>query len=460
VINKKSLIHQAAFIQSPYRFIEARFHFLIAGYAAGKTSALTDALIKAIIHFSGKRDKEGKPPKIGVCGITLTFLKKTFSGGFVQMLAGSKSTYQYDKAHNIIYIAGVELHLTPIIDEETIFGFDWCACFVDELDELPTYKAIAVVKALNDRCRQAIPGCRPPFLAFATTSQGLKGTYQVVESFRKIGMNFVIVRGRTRDNIYLDKEYVESMYKIYNEKERKCLLEGEFISIDSGLVYPDYNPKDHRLDYDLYQGLDPKETVYIGQDFNSGFNKAVAIICREGVIYVIKEYSFPDVRRAPEVFRYDFPYNRIRWIPDATNNAHLPDYKKELRANQIEVIYRTKNPLVKDRTFLINKLFFSERMYLTPFCKELDNALIVRQNDKDTGMPMKGKGETAPDHICDSLEYSVSYVTSWLKEFKDLYKITLGRRIEKRIEAGLSTEEEETYMDEKTAESREEIQIS
>jgi hypothetical protein len=459
VVVKKLLPHQSAFIQAPYKFPEVRFFFLIAGYAAGKTSALVDATINAILYFGGKRDKEGKQPKIGVCGITLTFLKKTFSGSLVAALRTSKTPYVYDKQHNIVYVNGVELHLTPIINEEEIFGYDWCAAVIDELDELPTYKAVAVVKAVNDRCRQVIPGTRPPFLSFATTSQGLKGTYQVVENFRRKGINHLIVRARTKDNIYLSKEFIEAQYKIYSEKEQKCLLEGQFISIDSGLVYPDYNPLENRIGGDLYKTVTEDETVFIGQDFNIGFNKAVAGVVRDGVLYIVKEYSFPDIRRAPEVYRYDFPKNRIRWIPDATYNQHLPEFKKELRANDIEIVYRAKNPLVKDRSFLVNKMFFVNRMFISEDCKDLDNALVVRQIDKVTGLPEKGKGETAPDHVCDSLEYVCSYVVSWLPAFRDLYKVTLGRRIDKRIEAGLSNEDEEKYLSENQAKVYTEVSV-
>lgn len=453
MIVKKLLPHQAALVQAPYIYPEVRFFFLIAGYAAGKTSALVDATLKAILYFGGKKDKEGKQPKIGVCGITLTFLKKTFSGALVAMLRASKTQFQYDKAHNIIYVNGVELHLTPIINEEEIFGYDWCCAIIDELDELPTYNAVAVVKSVNDRCRQIIPDARSPFLVFATTSQGLKGTYQVVEEFKRKGINHIIIRARTKDNIYLSKEFIEAQYKIYNEKEQKCLLEGQFVSVDSGMVYPDYNPKVNKISYSIYDTVTEDETIFIGQDFNIGFNKAIAAIERNGILYVVKEYSFPDIRRAPEVYRYDFPKNRIRWIPDATYNQHLPEFKKELKANQIEIIYRAKNPLVRDRTFLINKMFYSERLFISCDCKELDNALIMRQIDKDTGLPAKGKGESAPDHLCDALEYVCSYVVGWLPAFKDLYKVTLGRRIEKRIEAGLSTEEEERYtVDQSVAE--------
>lgn len=445
MIVKKLLPHQAAIVQAPYLYPESRFFFLLGGYACGKTSALVDATIRMIQYFSGKRDAEGRSPKLGVCGITLTFLKKTFVGALIASFRNTKSVYNYDKAHNVIYVAGVELHLTPILNEEDIFGFDWCAAAIDELDELPTYTATAVVKSINDRCRQKVVGARPPFLIFATTSQGLKGTYQVVHSFKSKKINHVIIRARTRDNVYLPESYIKSQYEIYNDKERRCLLDAEFISIDSGLTYPDYDPVINRVHYSVYETIEPHETIYIGQDFNAGFNKAVALVVRNGIIFIVKEYSFPDVRRAPEVFRYDFPPNKICWIPDATYNHHLPEYKKELRQAKIEVKYRAKNPLVKDRSFLINKLFYSERMFIPDECKELDGALSMRQNDPDTGLPAKGKGEAAPDHLTDPLEYAVSYCAAWLPSLKDLYKAVLGRRLENRRLAGLASDEDEQY---------------
>ena len=445
MVVKKLLPHQGAFVQAPFAFQEVRFHFLIAGYAAGKTSALVDLTLKTIMYFSGKLDAEGRQPKIGICGITLTFLKKTFVGNLVATLRNSKSVYKYDKAHNIIYVAGVELHLTPIANEEDIFGYDWCAALVDELDELPTYGANAVVTALNDRCRQSIVGCRKPFLAFATTSQGLKGTYQTVQKLKQKGVNYLIVRGRTQDNIFLPAEYRNTMYTLYNEKETRCLLDGEFISIDSGLTYPDYDPENNRLEFSLYDKVTPNDNIYIGQDFNVGFNKAVAIMVRKGIIYVVKEYSFPDIRRAPEVFRYDFPNNKIHWIPDATYNQHLPEFKKELRQFGINIKYRSKNPLVRDRVFLINKLFYGERMYISTECPDLEYALTIRQQDPKTGEPSKGKGELAPDHLTDPLEYACSYVAAWLPELKDLYRAVLERKIRFRKDAGLMGEDEDTY---------------
>lgn len=453
MIQKRELIHQSVLLQAPYLFPELRFFFLLAGYAAGKTSALVDATLRMVDYFQGKLDSEGRQPKIGVCGITLTFLKKTFSGALIQAFKQSKTEYWYNKTENIIYVAGVELHLTPIIDEDAIFGYDWCAAVIDELDELPTYTAIGVVKALNDRCRQIIRECRTPFMVFATTSQGLKGTYQIIQDCKQKNLGYFIVRGRTKDNKYLSKEYIESMYKMYStDKERECFLEGKFISVDSGLTYSDYDPSQNRItktrpdSESLYKTVRPEEAIYIGQDFNSGFNKAVALVERGGYVYAVKNYSFPDIRRAPEVFRYDFPENRIYWIPDATAAEKINYFRQELRTNRIDIKYRKRNPLVKDRVFLVNKMFAVGVLFVDEDCKELDHALIIRQNDKKTGEPMKGQGEMAPDHICDALEYALTYMVSWMRVFKDLYSLTLGRRIQKRIDAGFEAIEDQSYQ--------------
>lgn len=426
-------------------YSDIAFFFLIGGYGCGKTSSLVDATLKAIDYFSGKKDSEGKNPKIGVCGITLTFLKKTFSGALIQALENTKSLYKEDKANNIIYVAGVELHLTAIEDEKKIFGFDWCAAVVDELDELDTYKAVTVVKTLNERCRQRINGARRPFIVFATTSQGLKGTYQTIKSFDKNGIGYFLVRGETKDNTSLDQDKVAELYKMYSEKEVDCLLRGLFVAIDSNKPYPAYDPSKCIHHTDLFTDVKPEETIYIGQDFNSGFNKAVALIVRDGIIYAIKEYSFSELRIAPKVLRYDFPKNEIKWIPDATGSEKVSLFRKELRSYNIRIVLRRKNPLIADRTFLVNKLLDNGRFFVCPICKNLDNALLIRENDPKTGLPKKGTTESAPDHICDSLEYALTYMVQWIRELADVYRVTLGRKIMKRIEAGLEDAQDNSY---------------
>ena len=315
-----------------------------------------------------------------------------------------------------------------------------CA-YVDELDELDTQTAMAVVKSINDRCRQQIEGFRTPFMCYTTSSQGLKGTYQTVMHFQKSGIGYVLMRARTKDNIYLPKDYVENMYSIYNEKEVACLLEGQFVSIDSGLVFPDYQPDVNKLDVDLYDYVrDNSLPVYIGQDFNGFGNNAVAFAIISGAIVAIKDYEFPDIRRAPEVFRYDFPTSEILWIPDMTYKEHFVEFKKELRVFNIKVAYRSCNPLVGDRNFACNKLFVAQRLFICPMCKGMENTLMTWQKDPKTGQPSKG-GKGAPDHKGDCMGYVVHYLLSWKRELKPLYRVTLERLYEARRARGANASE-------------------
>ena len=120
------LPHQALLVQSPFVNSDIRFHFLIAGYASGKTSGLVYAILHTVKNLLGKKDEEGHNPKILVASKNLTFMKKTLTGLLEQDLKMTCSEYTYDKAHNIITIGNVELLLIPDEDESSIYGF---SCF-------------------------------------------------------------------------------------------------------------------------------------------------------------------------------------------------------------------------------------------------------------------------------------------------------------------------------------------
>ena len=389
----------------------------------------------------GKKDSEGHNPKIMVCSKNITFLAKTWTNAFEQNLKMTGSEYRFDRAKNIITVGNVEIILVALEEPSAIYGYSVFGAWCDELDELPTDVAMEAVKSVNDRVRQQIEGMRSPFICFATTSQGLKGLYQTVMHFKKSGIGYALMRARTKDNIYLPKDYVKNLYSIYNEKEVACLLEGQFVSIDSGLVFPDYHPDVNKLDVDLYDYVrDNSLPVYIGQDFNGFGNNAVAFAIISGAIIAIKDYEFPDIRRAPEVFRYDFPTSEILWIPDMTYKEHFVEFKKELRVFNIKIAYRSCNPLVGDRNFACNKLFVAQRLFICPMCKGMENTLMTWQKDPKTGQPSKG-GKGAPDHKGDCMGYVVHYLLSWKRELKPLYRVTLERLYEARRAHGAKASE-------------------
>ena len=173
-------------------------------------------------------------------------------------------------------------------------------------------------------------------------------------------------------------------------------------------------------------------------------NNAIAFAIINRAIIAVKDYEFPDIRRAPEVFRYDFPTNEIVWIADMTYKEHFVEFKKELRVFNIKIAYRSCNPLVGDRNFACNKLFVAEHLFICPMCKGLETTLMTWQKDPKTGQPSKG-GKGAPDHKGDCLGYVVHYLLSWKRELKPLYAVTLERLYEKRKARGAEATELEVY---------------
>lgn len=673
-------------------------------------------------------------------------MMKTSVSNLEQTLRSTNTEYKFDKKNNIITVGTVEIYLIPLENPESIYGWSVTQAYLDELSELPPDICMEAIKSINDRVRQQIEGMRTPFIVSVSSAQGLDGQYMAMEHFKRNGMGYFKVRGETRDNVFLPKSYVENLYKIYNEKERKVYLEGHFMSVNSSLVFSDYDPACNKLEVDLYDCLEENDTVYIGQDFNciegnvfidtikgkvrmknlkegdyvltrkgykkvlhkvckgskmvqefnnglaatpdhiaitpegevelckaqkfyylkeqnteslkekrkallrllklkklysteenttetqeaqsyartiSGMekeacieiftntileklqkeiiyttktdmmitdlkhlsrllsrnilkctarkevayavkkalqnlqsiiflskeekrteefqkllgktehttvllfalivakslrlesrqqndvqsadingifsekerlikalkdtvqcvenllqeqvqlliaqnteiigkdlnikergiqkvydievedcrefyangilvhncfgNSAVACVIKSGAIVIIKDYDIPDIRRAPEIFRYDFPTQKIVWIPDATSTQFYSQFKKELRAKNIKIAYRKSNPLVQDRVFVINKLLYAQRLFTTPICKEVEKTLLTHQFDPKTQVPMKG-GKGAPDHIADAMGYAIYHIMCWEKTLKDVYDVTLGRK--------------------------------
>jgi hypothetical protein len=236
-------------------------------------------------------------------------------------------------------------------------------------------------------------------LVHNSTSQGQKGLYRLYTQFKKAGTGFTLIRGRTVDNWYLDKEYVRSLYDIYNEIERKVYLEGEFLAISKGQVFGDWDWNRNYIDENMDRSVGPNETLYWGQDFNQGYHRGCVAVLRQGVVYIVKRYEFPEIRDAPRVIRYDYPSQKIFWIPDTTAKEEITHFVRELKHHNIRLVMRGKNPLVEDTAFLVNKMLYTSRLMVAKSARETAEALSLAQRDKN-GLIPKGVGPRSPIHDC------------------------------------------------------------
>lgn len=431
MLKKLLLPHQSLFLQSPFLFPDRRNHILVAGYGSGKTSSLALLAEYLVQLLQGKKDREGHRPRIMLGGITLAHLEKTTLAYIKQDFENSKTEYKHDSKNNVVHVGDVDIILVALQSPDDVTGFDVWASLLDEIDDLGlstgadvTFEAI---KAANERTRQLIPGMRTPFLAMASTSQGQKGLYRVVTQFRKTGTGYVLIRGRTRDNYYLEKGYVESMYRMYNETERRVFLDGEFLAVSRTQVFGDFDWERNYLDFDMVQDVGPNEDLYWAQDFNQGYHRGTVFVLRNGTIYGVKRYEFPEIRHAPGVIRHDFPHQRIFFIPDTTAKEEINHFLGELRRFGIRLVLRSRNPLVEDTAFLVNKLLYTRRLILSKGARDTAEALALEQRDKNGQIP-KGVGPSSPVHDTDAVRLACYFLVCNRKEFADIRRITIDRR--------------------------------
>jgi len=450
MLRKKLFLHQSLFLQAPFLYETIRFFMLVAGYGAGKSIGIADLLHLLVDKLNGKRDLEGHRPTIVLGGISKTHLENTTIKYIMQDYENAKVIYNYDKKRYVIHVLDVDIIIVSLSDYEKIAGFDAVVGILDELDDLGsltnaeevTYKAF---KAMNERIRQVVPGFREPFMMMATTSQGQKGMYRLYTHFKKRHVGYVKIRGRTEDNTTYGKSYIQGLLDIYTPEEKAVFMDGEFLAISSGQVFPAFDWDKHYLaDSNLDKHIRDNEVLYWGQDFNQGYHRGSIAVIREGRIFFIKRYEFSDMTDAPKVIRADFPVQKIYCVPDTTGKDIIRNFVRELKRYNINMIFRAKNPIVEDSAMLVNKLMHTGRLFFTKMANDTAEAVARARRDSNGEIP-KGKGKESPIHDCDSVRLVSYYITTTKKEFRSMRKLILLRHIKAQqdMEDDSSIEEEE-----------------
>ena len=412
----EGFVHQEAVVTAIEDYPNIPYIFLIGGYGCGKSFSGVLAILTVYNLFNGHF------ARVGIGGASQTLLRKTLLSDLFKVLNESGIKYYHNKQEHTIQIGTVEFIYISTADPDDIFAYNFCCFICDELDELPQEKSIEAFKAIQERTRIVCPDGRPPFSLFMTTAQGLKGTYRIIEDLKEQGTPHIVIRGLTKNNTTLSPEYVSRLYSIYSPLEAEAFLEGKFVNLYTGRVYPDYNDSLHTyMPFDIKDG----ETIYVGQDLNSGFSKGIVFVVRGKNIFCVAEFSFNSVGDAPRILRHSYPSQRILWLPDASAKEIMLGYKEEMTQYNIELIQRSINPSVTERLLVVNKLFRLGYLKVFTGVKQYRMALKTRQFDKD-GNPSKGKGPLSPDHYCDAGEYALWHIifhTVLMKDFCDTLRL-------------------------------------
>lgn len=408
--------HQLQMVAGPHYFPDLDWFILAGGYGCGKSFSIVLCVLDIVKKYNGQ------DVSVGIGSITVTLAKKTIWKDLSAILKRSHSRYTFNRQDNTLKIGTITFFFIAIEQPEDIYAYNLNIFLCDEIDELSQQKVLDANKAIRERTRLMLPDGRIPYIMYFTTVQGYRGLYNVVKALKDSHQNFMMVRGLTKDNTSLAPSYVKSLYQIYDENERLAYLEGRFVNLRAGRVYPDYNEETCKC---KPFEIGAEYVVMVGQDLNSGFSKAAAVIKKDKRLFIVKGWSFEDIGVAPAKMRERFPEQEIQWYPDCSGKEVLKGYRDEIIEWGIECRIGSANPRIIDRVFYVNKLFRLGllQMFDTKETEELGEALKTRQYNEQ-GQPEKGKGEKSPDHFCDALEYVIYRIVRSDEDFMDLKELS------------------------------------
>lgn len=430
---KTCLKHQSASINMIRMHPEVPYVFLIGGFGAGKS--MTDVMLCLFLYSCYVHSPT--PITIGILGVTIKLLKQTVIADLERAFDAAGIPYRDNSQAGTLTVGQITFVYLAMQNPDDIYAFNFHAAICDEIDEVPADRVKKIVTAIQERCRAMIPAsingkmpAREPFIFFSTTAQGLGGTYMLTEEFRKNGVPYSVIRARTQDNPYLAPGQLKLLRMLYTEDEARAFLDGEFVNLSVGRVYPEFDPQKHvYMAFPLRSGevtVDGEghkhysgETIYVGQDFNAGYNAAVMLVERAGTIYAVNTEHWDYVGDAARKLREMYPTNRIILIPDANGKEIMSGFVEEFDTYDIEIFWNNVNPSVTERITGINKGFRFGQLKVFEKQDKLQMCLQTRDFD-DTGKPRKGKGPNALDHWGDAFEYGYWHIINQINGFEKI----------------------------------------
>ena len=401
-------VPQAEFLMMPNKF-----RAYVGGYGSGKTFVGCGAICQ---HFY-------KHPKIsaGYFAPTYPQIRDIFYPTIEEVAYDWGLRVDIKQANKEVHFySGRQYRGTAICrsmdNPSSIVGFKIGHALVDELDTLNTDKAREVWRKIIARMRYKVDGLRNG-IDVTTTPEGYKFTYEQFikaanESDTKRNM-YGLIQASTYDNeLNLPHDYIESLRESYPQQLIDAYLNGQFVNLASGAVYPEFDRILNHTD----ELILPNEPLHIGMDFNVLKMAAGVNVIRNGEPLALDELTgIRDTPAMVEAIKEKFDGHKIIIYPDASGQNTSSKSSTEsdhsiLREAGFSVYVNGSNPRIKDRVNAFNAMILNskgERRFKinTDKCPDLTEGLEQQIYDKQ-GMPDKSAGV---DHVIDGQGYFINH---------------------------------------------------
>lgn len=379
---------------------EEQFPAMVAGFGAGKTHAAVSRAIARKLQY----------PKQNVAYYLPTYdlVRNIGFPRFSDLLGEMKLQHKINKTDATIDFGGFGQVIFRTMDTpERIIGYEVADSLVDELDTLPAEKARDVWNKIISRNRQKKPDGSLNTVAVATTPEGFRFVYERWQRIKAPG--YRLIKASTYSNAKnLPNGYIQSLRDSYPSNLLAAYLDGEFVNLTSGSVYPEYDRKRHHTADVLRAG----DALHIGMDFNVQQMAAVVFVLRDCKPHGVLEYT--DVLDTPAMIaliKSRHEGHSIFVYPDASGKSRRSNIASDsdialLKLAGFKVCVNAANPAVKDRVLSVNSLLKADGISINvDTCPGLVEALEKQAYDKH-GEPDKSAGL---DHVIDAAGYFVAY---------------------------------------------------
>lgn len=388
-----------------FDFVEAdeQFPAFVGGFGSGKTHAGIWRALRLKLSYPGLNVAYYLP--------TYDLVTRMAFPRFSEVLGHIGIRHVINKNEAVIELEQRGSIIMRTMDNPArIVAYEVADSIADELDTLPVEKARDVWNKIIARNRQKKPDGAINTVGVATTPEGFRFVYERWK--RAPAAGYRLIRASTFSNAAnLPDGYIESLQASYPPNLLAAYLDGEFVNLTQGSVYPEFDRERNAC----ATTIQVSEPLHIGLDFNVGQMAAAVGVLRDNAPHIVDEITgVLDTPAMIAAIKARYPGHAIFVYPDASGGSRRSNNASEsdialLRAARFTVLAPPANPPVKDRVLSVNQLVHSEgvrRLRVNAdTCPALVEALEKQAYDKN-GEPDKKSGL---DHIVDALGYLVFY---------------------------------------------------
>ena len=386
----------------------ARVSALVGGFGCGKTKiGLTKCLLSLINLQNPTLNKSNGL----ILYPTYSLSEEVFVEPFCRILEKASIPYDYNIAqHKFRTLFGnIKIYVTN--QAHKIVGSNYTWCYIDEIDvESKRNAEIAVNKALG-----RLRGCEDAELFMTTTPEGFKFAHDFLVN--KASPDKYGIHGRTEDNPYLPKSYIQSLKDNYDENLLKAYLNGQFVNLQKGICYNGFDRKRNIKECKY----NPSQPIHVGIDFN--VQPMACCIIQEQPnspqIKVIDEILLTQdgsgdllTERMMKTIKQKYPSRKYYAYPDCTGSARHSSSRFSdidlIRKANFMVYVRHINPLVINRVNSMNNNLSKGNIIIDPKCKHLIRDLEQVVNKEGT-REIDKTSHSELSHISDALGYYTDF---------------------------------------------------